>query len=345
MRAVVRRLEAGEHAQQRGLAAAGRARAARRTRSRGCRATRRRRATTGPKRLVTPSISSERLGHRATGPRLTALRHEQRGDADRHDDRGERVDLGRDAEADHRIDLHRQRGRGAPGAGGEEGDDELVDREREGEQRAGDDGRQDHRQGHAAEGGAAAEAPRSVEASTIEQSKIFSRARTTRQTKARSKTTWARMIVCRPERDVEQREEARAARWPSTMSGMIIGAKTQRLEPGRRAGRALDAEREQRAEQRGERGRRRRDDDQRVEGGAQDLAVARASATYHLIEKPDQAVGRPHFVEGERDQHSDRHVEERRRRAPSSRSQRRRVAEPRLSHRVADSGATRSIEP
>ena len=72
---------------------------------------------------------------------------------DRHDDGRQRVDLRRDAEADHRVDLHRQRGRGAAGAGGEEGDDEFVDRQREGEQRAGDHRRQDDRQGHAPEGG------------------------------------------------------------------------------------------------------------------------------------------------------------------------------------------------
>ena len=112
-------------------------------------------AATGPKRLVTLSMARSVRGvaHGVERSAVEALRETQRGDADRHDDGRQRVDLRRDAEADHRVDLHRQRGRGAPGAGGEEGDDELVDREREGEQRAGDDGRQDHRQRDAAEGG------------------------------------------------------------------------------------------------------------------------------------------------------------------------------------------------
>ena len=100
-------------------------------------------ATAGPKRLVTRSMARSVRGAVMAGQRsaVDALGEDQRGDADRHDNRRERVDLRRDAEADHGVDLHGQRGRGASGAGGEEGDDELVDREREGEQRAGDDRR------------------------------------------------------------------------------------------------------------------------------------------------------------------------------------------------------------
>ncbi len=70
-----------------------------------------------------------------------------------------------------------------------------------------------------------AEAPRSAEASVIDQSKLFSLARTTAQTKARLNTTCASTIVRSPmvTSSMEKKESSATA---STMSGMIIGAKT-----------------------------------------------------------------------------------------------------------------------
>ena len=67
-----------------------------------------------------------------------------------HQQGGDGVHLGRDRDLDHRVDLQRQ-GRDAH-PGGEEGDDEVVEREREGHQRAGHHRRQDERKGHQAEG-------------------------------------------------------------------------------------------------------------------------------------------------------------------------------------------------
>ena len=57
----------------------------------------------------------------------------------REQQRGERVHLGRDPELHLRVDVDRQR---VVAADQEQRDDELVEREREGEQRAGEDGRQ-----------------------------------------------------------------------------------------------------------------------------------------------------------------------------------------------------------
>ena len=59
-----------------------------------------------------------------------------------------RVDLGRHGDLDHRVDLQRQRRHA--GARGEERDDEVVDRQRERHQRAGDHAGHDERQRHAA---------------------------------------------------------------------------------------------------------------------------------------------------------------------------------------------------
>ena len=74
--------------------------------------------------------------------------HDQR-QRQQHQQRRHGVDLGRHRDLDHRVDLQRQRRRS--GAGGEEGDDEIVDRQRERHQRAGDHARHDQRQRHAAE--------------------------------------------------------------------------------------------------------------------------------------------------------------------------------------------------
>ena len=74
-------------------------------------------------------------------------------DADRDDgdqDGAGGVDLRRHAEADLAVDLHRQR-RGA-GPGGEAGDDQIVERQREGQHPAGDDRRHDDRQRDLEEG-------------------------------------------------------------------------------------------------------------------------------------------------------------------------------------------------
>ncbi|MFP3344888.1 hypothetical protein R0J87_20650, partial [Halomonas sp. SIMBA_159] len=88
-------------------------------------------------------------------------------------------------------------GRTLAGAGGEIGDDELVHRQREGEERAGqnpweDAGSVTRRKV------VTSPAPRSMLASTIEKSKLRSRVRTTAQTNAMLNTTWLMMIECRP---------------------------------------------------------------------------------------------------------------------------------------------------
>ena len=67
-------------------------------------------------------------------------------------------------------------------------------------------------------------APRSVDASTIDQSKLLRRARTTEQTKARLNTTWLTMMVCRPMVTSSSEKKLNSA-MARTMSGMIIGAK------------------------------------------------------------------------------------------------------------------------
>ena len=65
--------------------------------------------------------------------------HQHDGEHDQHGRCG--VDLGRHREAQHRIDLDREGDRVRPG--GEERDDEIVERQGEGEQRAGDQRRFD----------------------------------------------------------------------------------------------------------------------------------------------------------------------------------------------------------
>ena len=79
--------------------------------------------------------------HRGAGPRESQARGwKPLGDHDRergqeHQHRAHGVDRRLDAPPDHGVDQHGQRG--GAGAGDEEGDDEVVERQREGEQRAG----------------------------------------------------------------------------------------------------------------------------------------------------------------------------------------------------------------
>ncbi len=106
------------------------------------------RATRTPEPLKTaacisrPAVVDDRPGQSA------GATEGERGEPERperHDehDRGHRVDLGRDAELDPRIDVGRQR---RLRADREPGDDELVDRQRHADQRAGQDRRGDERQ-------------------------------------------------------------------------------------------------------------------------------------------------------------------------------------------------------
>ena len=69
--------------------------------------------------------------------------HDQR-QRQQHQQRRHRVDLRRHRDLDHRVDLQRQRRHAR--AGGEERDDEVVDRQRERHQRAGDHAGHDQRQ-------------------------------------------------------------------------------------------------------------------------------------------------------------------------------------------------------
>ena len=123
-----------------------------------------------PNRLVTPSTSMTVAIPVHATPRLRRCESEDQDEADAEHDRRHRVDLRRHAEADHRIDLHRKGGRGRTGAGGEIGDDELVDREREGEERSRQHAGKNDRQGNAEEGAhlAGAEVDRCLDDRRIE---------------------------------------------------------------------------------------------------------------------------------------------------------------------------------
>ena len=249
-----------------------------------------------------------RLAHWPTIPRLSRCDRVSAVIADRHDDGRQRVDLRRDAEADHRIDLHRQRGRGAPGAGGEEGDDELVDRQREGEQRAGDHRRQDDRQGHAAEGGRARRRRDRRKPRRSTSRRLFSRARTTEQTKARLKTTWARMMVCRPmvTLSMEKNESSAIA---STMSGMIIGAKISASSAvPRRCGASRCRSRA--ACRAAWRSRSRPAATISVLSAADRMSRIAGERGVPFQRKAGPYRRQPAFVEGQRHQHGDRDVEE-----------------------------------
>ena len=134
---------------------------------------------------------------RSTAVKLTATRM-----------RRQRIDLGRDAEPHHGVDDDGQGRRG--GAVGEEGDHELVERQREREQGTGDDA--------GASVGTVmrkkvptAVRPRSREASSRDGSTCPSRAFTTAATKAVEKTTWARSTECKPERHRDHRVERQQA--------------------------------------------------------------------------------------------------------------------------------------
>src|SRR5205085_6402242 len=71
-------------------------------------------------------------------------------DGDEYEHRRSGVDLGTGAAADKRIDLDRECHR--VGTGGEEGDDEIIERQREGEERTGDKTRHHERHENVPEG-------------------------------------------------------------------------------------------------------------------------------------------------------------------------------------------------
>ena len=149
--ALARLLEPGDHPQRRGLAAARRAE--------------QREELALPNRDVEPldrDVAAEALGHALEADRLRRLRHavslptstpepalapaeqarQRDREADQHRRDGEhegadRVDGRRDPEPDRRVDPHRQRLRRL--AGREERDHEVVEAEREHEQRGGED--------------------------------------------------------------------------------------------------------------------------------------------------------------------------------------------------------------
>ena len=99
-----------------------------------------------------PSMGRRRaiVGRRlaAQPPQPPGQQDGDRGDSD--DDRRDGVDLRRHPESDARVDVQRQGRRARAGIEGR--DDQVVEREREGEHRAGRDGRQQERQRHVAEG-------------------------------------------------------------------------------------------------------------------------------------------------------------------------------------------------
>src|SRR3546814_3799794 len=92
-------------------------------------------------------VASMRLRYRLHALKLE--RDESEDDGQDNEQRRRRVDLGRYREADHRIDLYREGDR--VGAAGEIGDDEIVEAEREGQQRAGNERGPDVRDQHVAE--------------------------------------------------------------------------------------------------------------------------------------------------------------------------------------------------
>ena len=110
-----------------------------------------------------------------------------------------------------------------------------------------------------------------------------------------------------PHREVEHREE-RQQRDRKHDVGNDHRREDQRLERRSPAPPHLDADGQQRTEQRGDGGRGDRDD-QRVQRGRQDVVLL-ASETYHLSGNAGPHGRQAALVEGERDQHGDRHVEE-----------------------------------
>ena len=188
--ALGRLLEARHHPQRRRLAAARRARAARRTRPvpivevevRRPRSRRRSawsRPRSAPPPLMRPPSRAARRARSRLPPDQPRQQHREP-DAehrDREHQRADRVDRRRHAEADRRPDPHRQRLRRL--AGGEERQHEVVERERERQQR--------RRRGSPATAPAASTsqtvcmrvAPRSIAACSTSGSSAASRARTT----------------------------------------------------------------------------------------------------------------------------------------------------------------------
>ena len=142
----------------------------------------------------------------------------------------------------------------------------------------------------------------------IDQSKIFSRARTTAQTKARLKTTWrgrscaARCVTLSIEKKREQRD------------GQHDVGDDHRREDQRLERRCPAPPRSPcRGQQRAEHAWRWRSTTTATisvfQRRVQDVRDCRPATTYHLIEKPDQTVGRPPSLKESSDQHGDRQVE------------------------------------
>ena len=115
--------------------------------------------------------------------------------AEEHD-RADDVDLDRQRVLLDAVDPDRERVRRR--ARDEVRDDEVVDREREGEQRRRDDPGQDQRERHLPEGRAISFAPRSIAASSRRRSKPASRALTVTTTKLMLNMMWAIRIVWIP---------------------------------------------------------------------------------------------------------------------------------------------------
>ena len=145
-----RGFEAGNHAQQAWSCRSLRDRAGRRTRSGAMSKETSSTAATRPEALGDIANGDDRLGHDApqalVGSRgacsLMAMIGGDDGDDDEHRRSG--IDLGRHAAPHQRIDFDRKGDGFRPR--GEEGDDEIVERQRKGEERAGDEA--GHHEGH-----------------------------------------------------------------------------------------------------------------------------------------------------------------------------------------------------
>ena len=115
------------------------------------------------------------------------------------------------------------------GAGVEERDDEVVDRQGEADSSAGgEDAGEDQREGDLGRTCARAVAPRSIAASSRFQSKPRMRAFTVSATKRGQNRMWAMTIVVKP-RSPPQPMNRVASDEPITISGVVIGSTSSRL--------------------------------------------------------------------------------------------------------------------
>ena len=253
--------------------------------------------------------------------RLLPVAHPHRGDGDagrhqQHHDGRERVDVRRHAEAHLREDHHGQRARS--GSGHELRDDQIIPRQREGQQPPGGDRRQDERQRDRAGTPCAGRAPRSMAASSSDSSNPARRDCTTTVTYAMQKVMCASVIVTAPtpcgqpiscSSGDEQQQQRQAGDHLRHDDGGGNHAGEQ--QPSAERAEARQRHAGERAEHHRSARRDQRNAD-RQPRGAQDLLVVQQR---HVPPERRRVRRVPHrdearVVEGEHDHRDDRHVQE-----------------------------------